>query len=147
MSEQAADARPDTAFWIIGIVALIWYLIGLFFYYTGVTATPELLAQSMTPEQVAIFTATPAWVTSANAIAVVAGVLACILLLLRKKLAVPLFVISLLAAVVQDIYVFFLSDSLAAFGIQPVIIQGLVIIIGAFMLVYSRNKRAQGILA
>jgi hypothetical protein len=146
MSEQAAVARPDTAFWVIGVVSLIWYLIGLFMFYTGITATPEQLAEAMTPEQVAVVTATPAWAHAATAIAVLAGVLASILLLMRNKLAVPLFAISLAAAVVQDIYIFFMSDSLAAFGKQPIIIQGLVLIIGAFMFRYSRSKRAQGLL-
>jgi hypothetical protein len=100
----------------------------------------------MTPEQVAVVTATPAWVHAATAIAVLGGVVASILLLMRNKLAVPLFAISLAAAVVQDIYIFFMSDSLAAFGKQPIIIQGLVLIIGAFMFRYSRSKRVQGLL-
>lgn len=146
MSEQANRVQPDAAFWIIGIVALLWYLIGLFFYYTGVSATPEQLAELMTPEQVAIITGTPAWVTAANATAVVAGLIASILLLVRNKLAVPFFVLSLVAAIVQDIYVFGMSGSVEAFGMQPVIIQGLVLIIGIFLVWYSRAKRAAGVL-
>ena len=146
MSDQPAGVRPDTAFWIIGLVALLWYLFGLYVYYTGVTATPDELAAMMTPAQVAVFAATPAWVTSANATAVTAGVIACILMLMRNSLAVPFFALSLIAAVVQDIYVFFLSDSLEAFGMQPVVIQGFVLVIGVFMLVYTRKKKAQGVL-
>ncbi len=147
MSEQVTRVQPDTAFWVIGIVALLWYLIGLFFYYSGVSATPEQLAEVMTDEQVAIITGTPAWVTSANAIAVVAGVIASVLLLIRNTLAVPLYVVSLVAAIVQDIYVFGMSGSLHAFGMQPVVIQGLVLIIGIFLVWYSRAKRAAGVLA
>lgn len=146
MSEQVARVQPDTAFWVIGIVALLWYLIGLFFYYTGVSATPEQLAEVMTDEQVAIITGTPAWVTSANAIAVLAGVIASVLLLMRNKLAVPLYIVSLVAAIVQDVYVFGMSGSIEAFGMQPVIIQGLVLIIGIFLIWYSRAKRAAGVL-
>ena len=146
MSEQSAAVRPDRVFWVVGVVSLVWYLIGLFFFYSSVAATPEQLAGTMTPEQVDVVTATPAWVTAANAIAVFAGVIASILLLLRKKLAVPLFLISLVAAIVQDIYVVFMSDSLDAFGMQLVIIQGLVLVIGLFMVRYSRNKRTQGLL-
>jgi hypothetical protein len=94
-SEQLNRVQPDAAFWIIGVVALLWYLIGLFIYYSTVSATPEQLAQSLTPEQVAIVTGMPAWVTAANAIAVVAGVIASILLLMRNKFAVPLYIVSL----------------------------------------------------
>jgi hypothetical protein len=146
-SERVNRVQPDTAFWVIGVVSLLWYLIGLFFYYSGVSATPEQLGELMTPEQVAIITATPAWVTAANAIAVVAGVIASILLLMRNKLAVPAYIVSLVAAIVQDIYVFGMSGSIEAFGMQPVIIQGLVLIIGIFLVWYSRAKRAAGVLA
>ena len=146
MSEQVTRVRPDTAFWVIGIVALLWYLIGLFFYYSGVSATPEQLAAVMTEAQVAIITATPAWVTAANAIAVLAGVIASVLLLMRNKFAVPLYILSLVAAIVQDVYVFGMSGSLDAFGMQPVVIQGLVLIIGIFLVWYSRAKRTAGVL-
>jgi hypothetical protein len=146
-SEQLNRVQPDAAFWIIGVVALLWYLIGLFIYYSTVSATPEQLAQSLTPEQVAIVTGMPAWVTAANAIAVVAGVIASILLLMRNKLAVPLYIVSLVAAIVQDVFVFGMSGSVEAFGMQPVIIQGLVLIIGIFLVWYSRARRAAGVLA
>ncbi len=146
MSEQVTRVPPDTAFWVIGFVALLWYLIGLFFYYSGVSATPEQLAEVMTDEQVAIITGTPAWVTAANAIAVLAGVIASVLLLMRNKLAVPFYILSFVAAIVQDVYVFGMSDSMEAFGMQPVVIQGLVLIIGIFLIWYSRAKRTAGVL-
>jgi hypothetical protein len=146
MSEQRFASSPGTGFWIIGILSLLWNLLGLLAYYMGVTATPEQLAATMSPEQVALIEATPKWVTSANAIAVTGGVIASILLLLRKKLALPLFGLSLAAVIVQDIFVFGMSDSIELFGMQPVVIQGLVLLIGIFMLWFARKKAAEGVL-
>ncbi len=138
---------PGTGFWVIGVLALLWYLIGFAMYYGFVTATPEQLAGQLTDAQLAVITATPTWVTAANATAVTFGVLACVLLLLRQKLAVPAFAVSLAAAVVQDVYVFGMSDSVAAFGMQPVIIQGLVLLFGAALLWYALRKKNDGIIA
>jgi hypothetical protein len=147
MEESAGNAaKPTFAFWVIASIALLWNLIGLYQYYVGVTLTSETLAARFTPEQVAIIEATPVWVTSATAIAVTAGVIASILLLLRLSLAVPLFIVSLIALIVQDIYVFGMSDSLAAFGVQPLILQGIVLLIALFLVAYSRTQRLRGVL-
>lgn len=149
MAEEIAEpgAAPTFAFWVIGAIALAWNLIGLFMYYTAVSATPETLAAQLTPEQIAVLEATPAWATSANAIAVTAGVIGSILLLLRMSLAVPFFVVSLIALIVQDVYVFGMSDSLAAFGTQPLIVQGIVFLIALFLVAYSRTQRTRGVLS
>lgn len=148
MVDETAEtgAAPTFAFWVIAGLALAWNLIGLFMYYTTVTATPETLAQVYTPEQVAVLEATPVWVTSAYAIAVTAGVVASILLLLRMSLAVPFFIISLMALIVQDVYVFGISDSLEAFGTQPLIIQGIVFLVALFLVGYARTQRIRGVL-
>lgn len=139
-------AAPTFAFWIIAAVALVWNLIGLFTYYTMVSASPETLAQAYTPEQFAVLDATPAWAWAANAVAVTAGVVGSILLLLRMSLAVPLFIISLVALIVQDVYVFGMSDSMAVFGTQPLIIQGIVFLIALFLVGYARTQRIRGVL-
>lgn len=148
MTDESAGngAKPTFAFWVIASVALFWNLIGLFQYYVGVTLTPEALAAQFTPEQVAVIEATPVWVTSATALAVTAGVVGSILLLLRMSLAVPFYIVSLVALIVQDIYVFGMSDSLAAFGTQPLILQSIVLLIALFLAAYSRTQRQRGVL-
>lgn len=145
MSEEL-ESKPTTMFRVVGVVALLWNLVGLFMYYTSVTATPESLAAQFTPEQIAMIEATPAWATSASAIAVTAGVLASVLLLLRMGLCVPLFIISLVAIVVQDVYIFGMTDSIAEFGMQPLVLQGIVFVIALFLVGYSRAQQARGVI-
>jgi hypothetical protein len=142
MSDVIFDSRPSTSFWIIGGAALVWNLIGLVFYYSHVTMTPEALA-GFTPEQQEFFTATPKWATSAYAIAVNAGVLGSLFLLLRKSWAVPLFGLSLLAIIAQDVYSFVLARGLQVWGASGVVLPSIVIVIGIALLWYSRQVTAK----
>jgi hypothetical protein len=142
MPDVILDSRPTTSFWIIGGAALVWNLIGLVFYYSHVTMTPEALA-GFTPEQQAFFTGTPMWATSAYAIAVTAGVLGSLFLLLRKAWAVPLFVVSLLAIVVQNFYSFALARGLEVWGASGAIFPSIVVVVGIALVWYSRQAKAQ----
>ena len=144
---DAATGKPPLSFWIVAGIALAWNLIGLFMYYSGVSATPEQLQAVYSPEQYAAIEATPVWVTSAFAIATTFGVIASVVLLLRKAAAFPLFVVSFVALLVQDLYLFLLSDSLAVFGSSLLVIQGSVFLGGVIWIWYSRLARNRGWIA
>ena len=146
MSDESR-VKPPLSFWIVSGVALAWNLIGLFMYYSGVSATPEQLQAVYTPEQYAAIEATPVWVTSAFAIATTFGVIASVVLLLRKAAALPLFVVSLVALLVQDLYLFLLSDSVAIFGSSLLAIQGCVFLGGVIWVWYASFARNRGWIA
>ena len=135
--------KPNTNFWIIGGAALVWNLIGLVFYVGQVSTTPEALA-ALTEAQQEFFLGTPTWATAAFAIAVNAGVLGSIFLLLRKTWAVPLLVISLLAIVVQDVDAFVLRDAYGVMGISSLLIPSMVFVIGIALLLYARETKKRG---
>lgn len=134
------NGRPSTTFWIIGVVALAWNLIGLMFYYFEVTAAPESL-QSLTEAQQAFMTGKPVWATSAFAIAVTAGVFASVLLLLRKALAAPMFILSLAGILVQNLHAFGLANGFEVWGSTGLILPAIVVIIAIALLVYSRSAQ------
>ena len=146
MSDESRG-KPPLSFWIVSGVALAWNLIGLFMYYSGVSATPEQLQAVYSPEEYAAIEATPVWVTSAFAIATTFGVIASVVLLLRKAAALPLFVVSLVALLVQDLYLFLLSASLAVFGSSLLAIQGCVFLGSVIWIWYSRLARNRGWIA
>jgi len=143
MSDLVLNEKPTTTFWIFSGAALVWNLIGLVFYISSVTMSPEALAK-MTPEMQTFYTETPTWATGAFALAVNAGVLGSLFLLLRKSWAVPLFVVSLLSIVVQNIDAFVLRDAYSLSGINGVILPGLVFVVAILLLVYSRNVKDRG---
>ena len=142
MSEEVAS-KPPMSFYVIGVVALIWNLIGIFVYVLQVTMSPEAI-EALPELQRAYVEALPTWVTSAFAIAVNAGALGCILLLLRKSLAVLLFILSLAAVLVQGFYGWFLSNALEAYGIGGVVQSLLTIIISIFLILYAKDAQKKG---
>ena len=137
--------KPSTSFWIIGIVALIWNLMGVFAYLQEAYMTAEDLAALPIEEQ-ALYENIPAWVTAAFAIAVFGGALACILLLLRKKLATFVFIISFVSILAQMTYNLLMSKAMEVYGPGGMIMPIMVIVIGAYLIWYSKKMDAQGIL-
>ena len=143
MSDIVLDDRPTTTFWIVGGAALVWNLIGLVAYISSVTISPEAMAK-MTIEQQAFYSGTPTWATAAFALAVNAGVLGSLFLLLRKAWAVPMFALSVVAIVAQNIDAFVLRDAYGLSGINGVILPALIFAVAVALLIYSRGVKKQG---
>ena len=87
-------------YWLVAVAALLFEAFGCFNYLTYVSATPEQIA-TMPLDQQAVLGATPWWLTAAYGTAVWAGLLGAILLLLRRRHAELLLLVSLVAIVVQ----------------------------------------------
>ena len=141
-----SNNKPSTSFWIIVIAALIWNLRGVFAYLQQAYMTAEDLA-ALPPEQQALYENVPAWVTGAFALAVFGGALGCILLLLRKKLATFVLIISFIGILAQMTYNFFISKAMEVYGPGEMIMPAMVIIVGAFLIWYSKKMQAEGILS
>ena len=137
MSDEL-NGKPPTSYNIIAGVFLVWNLIGLMFYYQQMTLTPEMMA-SMGAEIAAFMDATPVWANAGYAIAVNAGVLASIALLLRKSWAFPLFALSFVGVLVQDFDAFVLRDVVAVWGSSAYYVPSAVIVIGLIELWYSSS--------
>ena len=120
--------KPSVLFWIISAIALIWNLMGVMAYLVQAYMTDETLAALPEAEQ-ALYQDLPAWVTAAYAFAVFGGAIACIFMLLRKKLANSLFVISLLGILVQMTYNIFMSNASEVYGPGGIIMPIMVLII------------------
>jgi hypothetical protein len=144
---DSINGKPPTAFWIVGSVALVWNLIGLMLYYMQVSATDEVLRAAYGDAEYEYLSSIPTWVTSAYAIAVTAGVLGCILLLMRKAWAIYAFIVSLVAIIVQDTYSFVLSDAMTVFGTGVIVIPIVVLIIAIGLVFYSRSAKDNGWIA
>jgi hypothetical protein len=137
------NGKPGTNFWIIGGAALVWNLIGLVFYIEHVRITPEAIA-AFTEAHQDFLLATPRWATAAFAIAVNAGVVGSLFLLLRKSWAVPALAISLAAIVVQDVDAFVLRDAYGVTGVNSLVIPSMVFVIGIALLLYARMTKERG---
>ena len=105
MNDQTS-IKPPVWYWVVAAIALIWNLFGVMAYLGSVYMPPEAM-EAMDANRRAFIENTPGWVTGAFAIAVFAGTIGCILLLFRKKLALPFFGASLGGILVQQYYGFF----------------------------------------
>ncbi|OMP30721.1 hypothetical protein [Mangrovimonas sp. DI 80] len=133
--------KPPIWFWIVSVVALVWNAMGVL-QYLGQTYQTESFKSQYTNEQLEIISNTPAWAIAAFATAVFGGILASIALVLRKKAAYPLFLISLIGVVVQMIHNLFLVKSVDIYGPFAAIITGMIIIFSLLFLWFSKKSIA-----
>jgi len=129
--------KPTSAFWIISAVALLWNIMGVIAYLGQAYMTEEVLKALPQSDQ-DYYSNVPAWVTGVFAIAVFAGLFGCVGLLMRKKWATILFVISLIAVIAQFIYNFFIQNFVEISGVK--MIWPIVVLIIAVLLVFLSRK-------
>lgn len=143
---QATSSRTPRQLWVIGIVAFLWNCMGALDYVMTQTRN-EAYMSNFTAEQLAFFYGLPAWVVAAWAIAVWGGVLGTILLLLRKALAVWVFLVSLIAMAMTAFHNFILSNAMEVMG-DPFSLAFTVAIfvISVALLFFARAMHARGVL-
>lgn len=130
----------------VAILALLWNLLGCAAYLGDVMLTPDDIA-TMSPAQQALYAARPAWAVSATAIAVWGGAAGCLGLVLRKRWALPLLVLSLAGVIVQDVALFVVSSAAAQAGTVAYVLQGLVLAIAIGLVLLARKAIARGWIA
>jgi hypothetical protein len=125
--------KPPVWFWIVSVIALLWNLMGVIAYLTMAFATDEMIANMPPEQQEAFLIEYPSWVTAAFALAVFCGFFASIGLLIRKKWAYGLFVVSAMAAISQHIYIFMNVD------VDSYVMPVMVIIVCILLVFYAKN--------
>lgn len=143
MSILRESATPTRGFWIISVFALGWNLMGVATYLMSVTIGPETLS-AMPEAERALYADIPVWVTVAYAIAVLGGTLASLALLLRKAWASPIFVISLIAIIVQMAHAFFGSAMIEVQGATAAILPILIIAIAVYLVGFTNSAKTKG---
>lgn len=93
-------------FWVAGVLLLLWNAVGIFFFYTQITMSYDQMVTAMGKPSADCFAMMPHWQWWAYGIAVWGGTFAALALLLRRVWAQPLFLISLIAVIVQYGYSF-----------------------------------------
>jgi len=130
----------------VAVLALIWNILGCVAYLADAMMSPEVLAQ-MSSDQQALYAARPAWSVGATAIAVWFGAFGCLGLILKKRWAAPILLISLVGVLLQDLYLFALSNAVAVYGGAAFGMQGLVLVISILLVALSRHAVKQEWLA
>ena len=101
MNSVPIDPRnPPGWYRVVGVLVALWMLVGVIAWCIDLRMTPELLA-GLPDAQRELFATRPAWVFVVNGVAVFSGFAGAIALLARRKVAKTLFLLSVLAAVLQ----------------------------------------------
>ena len=135
--------KPPAWFYVLAGLALLWNVAGLLAVVADLRLSAADIA-ALPPEQQAMYAARPLWSVVGSVIAVVAGTLASLLLLLRKHWAIALFGISLLGVVIQDLGIFVVTRAAKTGDMTPLVLQSLVLVIAVALLVLARRARANG---
>lgn len=107
----------------------------------------ENYLSAFTPEQLAFFLGFPGWVVFTWAIAVWGGVIGAIFLLLRKSIAVWLFLASFVAMLITTFQNYVLSNGMEAVGDTfSLVFTAIIIVIGIGLFLYSRAMLRRGVL-
>jgi hypothetical protein len=130
---------------IVGIVALLWNLVGDASFVAQYRMDPAEMART-DPYTARIYAGMPGWAWAAFGLSVVAGTLGSILLLLRRSAAVPVYLISLIGIVVTFGYSFFGTDLLAIKGWTATLFPALVFVLGVAQFLYARTQVTKGAL-
>ncbi len=141
---MTTESRP-WHLWLVGILGFLWNLVGAFDYFSTQTRSESYMSQ-FTPGQLEYFYGFPAWVVAFWAVAVWGGVLGALLLLLRKRLAAGVLLVSFLAMIVTSIHNFFLSNAIEVLGGPGLAFTVLIFGVALGLWLYARAMAGRAVL-
>jgi hypothetical protein len=132
--------RAPAWFWLVCGLALLWEAAGVAAYLGQVYGDGAALSEA----QRSLIRSTPAWVTGAYATAVFAGLAGAVSLLLKRRWAASLFILSLAAAVVQFGWVFTAGRAAELLGPSAAIFPVAIILVGVALVWLARRADRNG---
>jgi hypothetical protein len=141
MDDNPYSPRP-LARWFMpaAIASLLWMLLGCALYLYQVTLDPSTLPL----DQRAIAEAAPTWMFAAFAVAVWVGLAGTVMLVMRRKLAEPLLLVSLIATLVQ-FSAYFLDQRLnEAMSTDGFVVPIVVVLLTWTVFWFARHSRQRG---
>ena len=148
MSDTMKAATP-WHLWAVGVISLLWNGFGGYDFTMSVTQGETYWrAAGMTDAMIAYYNAMPTWMYVPWVLGVWGAVAGSILLLMRNKLAVPAFAVSLLGAVGNLVYGLAnpmppLPEAMAMMSYMPWVIVG----IAALLAFYAWSMGKKGVLS
>ena len=135
--------QPPKWFRIVAILALLWNLLGCAAYLVDAMMTPEDVAQLSAAQQ-ELYASRPSWAVGATAVAVWLGALGSLGLILRKRWATIVLVLSLLGVIAQDYWLFVASGAARLAGPTAAILQAIVLLVAIALVALSLRASKRG---
>ena len=132
--------------WVVGILAVLWNCVGAANYVLTQFRVEAVMSQ-YTPEQLDYYYGFPAWAIAFWALAVWGGLLGSFLLLMRKRIAEPILLVSLVSMVINSIYAYAMSNGMEIQGTGGFMFSVLIFVIALGLWLYARAMKGRGVLA
>ncbi len=144
---MSSSTKAPIWFLIVSVIALLWNLIGLGGFIASFNLSPEQMAD--VPERMKGYyeAGVPWFYWAAYGLAVIAGTLGCILLLLKKKWATLIFSLSIVGILIFNTWSFLFSDMAESMITEDYVIQFFVIAIAILLLFLSKRAEREGWIA
>jgi len=149
MTDATMTTRTPWHLWVVGVTSLLWNAFGAYDFVMSTTQGEAYWrASGMTQAMIDYYNAMPVWMYGPWILGVWGAVAGSLLLLMRNRLAVPAFALSLLGAVVSLIYGLAIDKApppppgMAIMAYMPWVI----VAIAAFLLWYAAGLRKKGVL-
>ena len=124
--------------WAVGVIAVLFNAIGVFDFVMSVAQGPAYLASAgMTPQQIAHYANMPVWMIGVWALGVFGALLASFLLLLRRRTAFVVFIVSTAAFLMSLVYTYLLSGDGAVMGQQMAMTSAVIAVLLALFCLYA----------
>lgn len=147
---MSTKTKPHKSFLIIGILALLWNIMGLFQFILAAfmqDIMQETYLETYTAQQMELFLNTPTWYYVVFGICTITGVAASIALLLKNKIAVPFFLVSLLSVFVVQGFWILATKAIELLAMEAIVMPMIVIVTSIFLYFYSKGARENNWLA
>ena len=129
--------------WVVGGLAVLWNGSGA---YTIMMAQAGRLA-GVSEDEAAYYAAQPTWFVVVTDIALLAAIAAGIALLLRRRTAVWLFALSLIAILVTNIYDLAADTSRMLASQGALILTGIIVLLAVLQLAYAWAMKKRAVLS
>ena len=133
-------------FWLIGLALLLWGFIGIGFYLLEMTMSDADYLETYGEEMMAVRDRLPAWSISGYAFGVWSGLLGTFCLLLRRRWAIPLYIVSFIGAVFGWIWYIIDIAGRATMKNGGWVMFSVVIILCLFSIWFARKMHRKGII-
>lgn len=145
MNDTVSTSNHSAPKWLIilAVIMAIWNLMGVLAFIMQMAMTPEQIAALPENEQL-LYQDIPLWVNIAFGCAVFGGALGCIALALKKAIALPILLISLLGVLVQMFHTFFIANAFEIYGPSGMVMPIIVIIIGCLLVWLANSAKTKG---
>ncbi len=134
--------RPPAWFWAVAVLGLLFEGFGVATYLMHVGIIPN--SSSMSPAELELSESMPVWATTAYAVAVFAGLLGALGLLLRKRWARSLLILSLIALLIQFGWWVLMSGAMEVIGPSMMTAPAIVTLVAILLVWLASHAAARG---